>query len=68
MMQYQGEKTQFISYMLPKKDWVDVLPQALWFSCVSQLTQVCSLQQEVLHTEIFPVGHSIRSASVWQLQ
>lgn len=25
-------------------------------------------KEEVLHTEMFPVGHSISFASVWQLQ
>lgn len=31
-MQHQGENPQFISYMLLKKDWIDVLPQALWLT------------------------------------
>lgn len=43
-MQHQGEKTQFISYMLLKKGWIDVLPQALQLTHVSQQAQVFSLQ------------------------
>lgn len=63
-MQHRGKKPQFFSYMLLKKDWIDVLPQALGLTRVSQQAQVCSLKQEVLHAEMFPVGHSISSASV----
>lgn len=49
-----GEKTQFISYMLLKKEWIDVLPQALWLTRGRHRHRYGLFKQEVLHTEMFP--------------
>lgn len=55
----QGEKNPFLSHLLLKKYWIDVLSRALWFTIVRQ--------DKAPSTEV-PVGRSIGIARLWQLQ